>query len=74
MKTIKVPTIAFCGLCGVAASSIHGLIRMKKEKEELEETLDYQTRKADMLSDNLSATSKAYWKLVNTLDQRKEQG
>ena len=74
MKTIKVPTIAFCGLCGVAASSIYGLIRMKKEKEELEETLDFQIRKSESLESILSDTRKAYYKLLDDIALSKEQG
>lgn len=74
MKTIKVPTIAYCGLCGVAASSIYGLIHMKKEKEKLEETLDYQIDKNHLLEVMLSDTTKVYWRLMDKLDLKEEQG
>lgn len=77
MKTIKVPTVAYCGLCGVAASSIYGLIHMrnvKKEKEELEDTLDFQIRKSESLETLLSDTRKAYYKLLDDIALSKEQG
>ena len=36
MKPIKVPTIAWCGICGIASAAVYECYRMRNENKKLQ--------------------------------------